>query len=99
MPSEISSVRAFDALRLHAQRSKAPGTPSVEALHEIFQNSTINALLEGVYDGSMTYGELRRHGDFGLGTFNSLDGEMIAVDGEFFQIKSDGVAYPVSDDQ
>jgi acetolactate decarboxylase len=99
MPSEIPSIRALDALRAHRRSSATPDPPDAAALHEVFQNSTINALLEGVYDGSMTYGELRRHGDFGLGTFNALDGEMIAVDGGFFQIKSDGVAYPVSDGQ
>jgi acetolactate decarboxylase len=99
MPSEISSIRAFDALRSHHRRSATSDPPDAESLHEVFQNSTINALLEGVYDGSMTCGELRRHGDFGLGTFNALDGEMIAVDGDFRQIKADGVAYPVSDDQ
>ncbi len=76
-----------------------PDPPHAEALHEIFQNSTINALLEGVYDGSLTYGELRQHGDFGLGTFNALDGEMIPIDGNFYQVKSDGVAYPVADQQ
>ena len=68
--------------------------PDAGRLHEIFQNSTINALLEGVYDGSMTYGELRQHGDFGLGTFNALDGEMIAFDGDFYQIKADGARLP-----
>jgi acetolactate decarboxylase len=99
MPSEIPSIRAFDALRSHRRRSATPDPPDADTLHEVFQNSTINALLEGVYDGSMTYGELRRHGDFGLGTFNALDGEMIAVDGDFYQVKSDGVAYPVADDQ
>ena len=62
----------------------------------LFQTSTINALLEGVYDGEITYEELRQHGDFGIGTFNSLDGEMIGLDGKFYQIKVDGVAYPVS---
>jgi acetolactate decarboxylase len=67
--------------------------------HEIFQTSTINALLEGVYDGEVTYGELRQHGDFGLGTFNGLDGEMIALDGEFYQVRSDGQARPVEDGQ
>jgi acetolactate decarboxylase len=67
--------------------------------HEIYQTSTINALLEGVYDGAVTFGELRQHGDFGLGTFNGLDGEMIALDGEFYQIRSDGLARPVDDDQ
>lgn len=63
--------------------------------HELFQTSTIGALMEGVYDGEVTYGELARHGDFGLGTFNALDGEMIAFGGTFFQMKADGKAYPV----
>ncbi len=99
MPSEIPSVRAFDAWRAHRQLSATSDAPDASSLHEVFQNSTINALLEGVYDGSMTYGELRRHGDFGLGTFNALDGEMIAFDGGFYQVKADGVAYPVADDQ
>nr|WP_232470704.1 acetolactate decarboxylase [Methylococcus sp. BF19-07] len=63
--------------------------------HEVFQSSTIGAVMEGVYDGETTYGELAGYGDFGLGTFNALDGEMIAFGGRFFQIKSDGKAYPV----
>jgi len=99
MPSEIPSIRALGAWQAHRRISSAPDPPDASALHEIFQNSTINALLEGVYDGSMTYAELRRHGDFGLGTFNALDGEMIAFDGGFYQVKSDGIAYPVADGQ
>ncbi len=43
----------------------------------VFQASTIGALLDGVYDGDITLGELRRHGDFGIGTVNGLDGELI----------------------
>ena len=96
MHTEIPFLRALDAWRTHRRHSVTPGPPPEAALHEIFQNSTINALLEGIYDGSMTYGELRRHGDFGLGTFNALDGEMIAFDGQYYQVKSDGVAYPVA---
>src|SRR3954453_23671012 len=99
MPSEIPSIRALDAWQAHRRLSAAADPPDASSLHEVFQNSTINALLEGVYDGSMTYGELRRHGDFGLGTFNALDGEMIAFDGDFYQVKADGVAYPVADGQ
>ncbi len=45
----------------------------------------------------MTFGELKRHGTFGLGTFDALDGEMIGLEGRFYQIKADGVAYPVPD--
>lgn len=63
----------------------------------LFQTSTIAALLEGVYDGDMTFKELKKHGDFGIGTFNALDGEMLELDGIVYQIKSDGVAYPVDD--
>ena len=63
----------------------------------LFQTSTINALLEGVYDGEITYGELKQHGDFGIGTFDALDGEMIGLDGVFYQIKADGIAYAVDD--
>jgi len=63
----------------------------------LYQTSTINALLEGVYDGETTFKQLHEHGDIGLGTFNSLDGEMIGLDGEFYQIKTDGIAYLVND--
>ncbi len=63
----------------------------------LFQISTIDALLGGAYDGKLTYGELREYGDFGIGTFNGLDGEMIETGGKFYQVRSDGVAYPVAD--
>jgi len=63
----------------------------------LFQTSTINALLVGVYDGETDFKTLKQNGDFGLGTFNGLDGEMIALDGQFYQIKVDGVVYPVAE--
>jgi acetolactate decarboxylase len=56
----------------------------------LFQTSTLQALMNGVYDGDLTFSALARHGDFGIGTFNALDGEMIGVDGIFYQIKSNG---------
>ncbi|MHB8118019.1 MAG: acetolactate decarboxylase [Methanothrix sp.] len=61
----------------------------------LFQVSTIDALLQGVFDGFYTFDDLKTHGDFGIGTFDSLDGEMVALDGDYYQIKADGVAYPV----
>jgi acetolactate decarboxylase len=66
--------------------------------HTLFQTSTINALLEGVYDGDMPVATLRQHGDFGLGTLNGLDGEMVQVDGQFFQVRSDGKVRSVPDE-
>ncbi len=65
----------------------------------LFQTSTIGALMFGVYDGDVSFAELKQHGGFGLGTVNGLDGEMIALDGEFYQIKTDGVAYKLNDAQ
>jgi hypothetical protein len=46
----------------------------------LYQYATLNALMAGVYDGSLTIGELERHGDQGLGTVNRLDGEMVMID-------------------
>jgi len=63
----------------------------------LFQISTINALLEGIYDGELTFKELKQHGDLGLGTFIALDGEMTMVDGEIYQVKSDGKVYVMPD--
>lgn len=59
---------------------------------EVYQFSTISALLEGVYDGDITIAELLRHGDFGLGTFNHLDGEMVVLDGVCYRLRADGSA-------
>jgi acetolactate decarboxylase len=64
----------------------------------IFQVSTVGALVEGVYEGAVRIRTLREHGDFGLGTFEGLDGEMVALDGDFFQIRSDGVLQRVGDE-
>ncbi|GAH48172.1 unnamed protein product, partial [marine sediment metagenome] len=72
------------------------GYSSVQEKKDVlFQASTVNALLEGVYDGEMTYEQLKRYGDFGLGTFNGLDGEMIGLEDKFYQIKAGGIAYLV----
>ncbi|HZQ10812.1 MAG TPA: acetolactate decarboxylase [Anaerolineae bacterium] len=63
----------------------------------LYQVSTLGALQQGLYQGGMTYGQLEQHGDFGVGTFDALDGEMVATDGKFYQVTSDGVAHRVQD--
>jgi acetolactate decarboxylase len=62
------------------------------AAAEIYQTSTMEALLDGIYDGDVTIAQLLSHGDFGLGTFNHLDGEMIVIDGICYHLRSDGSA-------
>lgn len=71
---------------------------SPESKDTLFQYSTLGSLMAGVYDGEMTFGELKQHGDFGLGTFNTLNGEMIELDGQVYQVKANGVAYAVKDE-
>lgn len=56
----------------------------------VFQTATISSLMAGGYDGGLACRDLRKYGDLGIGTFNALDGEMIALDGQFYQVKGDG---------
>jgi len=64
----------------------------------LFQVSTIDALLAGVYDGDYPARKLAKKGTLGLGTFNALDGEMIVLDGVVYQVRADGAVVPVSPD-
>lgn len=56
----------------------------------VYQTSTMAALLSGLYDGDVTIEQLLTHGDFGLGTFNHLDGEMVVLEGVCYHLRSDG---------
>jgi len=67
-----------------------------EILHQV---STIDALLAGLYDGVTTVEDLKMQGNLGIGTFDSLDGEMIVVDGQVFRVSADGGARVVADDE
>jgi acetolactate decarboxylase len=57
--------------------------------HELFQTSTVQALLAGAYDGDVTLAEILEHGDLGLGTLNGLDGELIVLDGHAYKAELD----------
>lgn len=61
----------------------------------IYQVSTLEALMDGQYTGTIPYARLHHYGNFGVGTFDHLDGEMIGLNGQFYQVKSDGRAYRV----
>ena len=56
----------------------------------LFQVAAFNTFSSGNYDGYMPYSELAKHGDFGIGTFDGLDGEMVALNGIFYQVPFDG---------
>jgi acetolactate decarboxylase len=75
---------------LHVELMRHPQLRAGTHDHELFQTSTVQALLAGAFDGDVTIGELLEHGDMGLGTLNALDGELIVVDGQAFKANLDG---------
>ncbi len=64
----------------------------------LVQVATIDSLLAGVYDGVMSFGELKQKGNFGIGTVDRLDGEMLMLWGDVYQVRSDGRVYLPPDD-
>jgi len=56
----------------------------------LFQISTLGALTVGVFDGAYPIGLLRAQGDFGVGTFDGIDGELVVLDGHFYHARSNG---------
>jgi acetolactate decarboxylase len=106
LDTTISPV-LWQALVDHAQRTHESLAHIVSAAlaeylqvthHTLYQVSTSTALVEGIYQGAVRVGTLREHGDLGLGTFEDLDGEMVVVDGQFFQVRCDGSVRQCSDD-
>jgi acetolactate decarboxylase len=66
----------------------AHAAPAAEPV--LYQYATIDALLAGAYDGDMSVAELSKHGNFGIGTYNRVDGEMIVIDGQFYRAQGNG---------
>jgi acetolactate decarboxylase len=108
MPELIAnlSTGVWKLLQEYSQRTHEPVAHIVikalaeyfdVAHHTLYQVSTTTALVEGIYQGAVNIGTLREHGDLGLGTFEDLDGEMVIVDGHFFQVQSDGSVREVGD--
>jgi acetolactate decarboxylase len=83
----VSELQFLGALELEPLRNREmhAGRPA----HELFQTSTVQALLAGDYDGDVTLGEILEHGDLGLGTLDGLDGELIVLDGEAWKARLD----------
>lgn len=91
MKSRIITIMLLIGLLLPAVSCQAqtPGT--------LYQLSTIRALQQGDYDGRMTLGALKQKGNLGIGTFDALDGEMILLEGQFYQVKDTGVVETPAD--
>ena len=89
------------SLCLLSQASCAPDKPVPPRLGrgQMTQVSIINALMIGRYGGVMPITELLRYGDFGVGTLDHLDGELILLDGRAYQVRGDGVVIEAGPDR
>ncbi|MHB8770949.1 MAG: acetolactate decarboxylase [Syntrophales bacterium] len=66
-------------------------------MNSVYLSAPVSALMKGLYEEDTTLAHLKKQGDFGLGTFNDLDGEMVLLDGIAYQLKTDGLVHPVDD--
>jgi acetolactate decarboxylase len=83
----VSEIEFLHALRVELVRHR--GLRADAQPHELFQTSTIEALLAGAFDGDVSLSEILQHGDLGLGTLNGLDGELIVIDGQAWKANQD----------
>lgn len=73
------------------------GCSADKADRGLYQVSTLQALMQGNYDGETQVCALQGRGDTGIGTFDALEGEMIVIDGCVYQARVDGTVLRVSD--
>jgi acetolactate decarboxylase len=52
----------------------------------VYLCAPINALVEGIYEEKIPFAQVKEHGDFGLGTFDRLDGEMVMLEGHILEL-------------
>jgi acetolactate decarboxylase len=94
------TFKSFIGLGLIFFASCAPARPiTAPDPDQITQISVINALMIGRYEGVMPISEMLRYGDFGVGTLDHLDGELIVLDGKAYQVRGDGVVIAVAADR
>lgn len=80
----------------HNFKSTEPASPD-RSRDLLYQVSLLQGLTFGDYHGSVTIGEVKQHGDAGIGTFDRLNGELILLDGEVYRAAGDGSVEKVSD--
>lgn len=57
---------------------------------ELFQHSTIGALMAGMFEGTLPLAEVLTQGTMGIGTLHGLDGELVIINRIPYQVKVDG---------
>lgn len=63
----------------------------------LFEHGTIEILIAGNLSGTITFNELLKHGSFGLGTLDGLDGEVIILNNDIYQVDQTGTVNHITD--
>jgi acetolactate decarboxylase len=74
-----------------------PTEPPSPNANRVYLCAPVNALVEGIYEQNIPFTQVKQHGDFGLGTFDNLDGEMVMLDGQIYQITDEGCVHLVDE--
>lgn len=86
----LSSILLFFFSLMIVSCSGVNSANDAKVYDSIWQLSTITALYAGDYDGREELGAVMGNGDFGLGTFHKLDGEMVVVSDTAYQVSYSG---------
>jgi acetolactate decarboxylase len=102
IPSSLDIAARDSAANRGTSLDNLVGTALGEYLdsdrHRMYQISTSTALVDGIAQGAASSQTLLEHGDFGLGTFENLDGEMVILEGAIYQVSADGTVKRRDDD-
>lgn len=63
----------------------------------VYQHGTLGMLMEGLFAGTITWAEVLKHGDTGIGTLAGLNGEVIVINGEVYQGEASGKVNHITD--
>jgi len=86
----ISGALFLPRTQANGLEQATSSTPPAQPPQAMVQISTFNYFAAGNYDGFVSIADLHRYGDFGLGTFDRVDGEMVEIDGKIYQVRADG---------
>lgn len=98
LAASLSDAATKNGTSIDSVVSAALGQYFRTTRHVAYQISTSAALVQGVFDGVVFSRDILAHGNFGLGTFQNLDGEMIVLDGIIYQVRGDGSVHERRDD-
>lgn len=96
---KVFAAIAACALMLGGCASGTGEAPATAERETVYQEATLQNLMNGDYYGSISAADLAKKGDTGIGTFDALNGELIMTDGVIYRAAGDGSVEAVKSDE